>query len=96
MHSSFIAIFVAVLAPMAVLANPHGHPPPPDHDHQGPPGLEPSGSGILPPYGVSGTGAMGAGSTGTPRKPERYRKKGGTKPHVSGVAGAGSTGSASV
>ena len=93
MHSSFIAIFVAVLAPMAVLSSPqwhpHGPPPPPEHRkwHHGPSGLKPSATSSIA-AGILHTGVLGAGSTGTPAKLYGQEKKEG----VSGVAGAGSTG----
>lgn len=97
MHLSSLAIFVAVLAPMAVLASPQWHPHgphgPPGKWHQRPTGPEPSATasipaGILPPGGFLPTGVSGAGSTGTPKKLDGKKKKVG----VSGVAGAGSTG----
>lgn len=97
MHTSFAAIFLAVLAPMAALASPKWHPngppphgPPPDvsYWHPGPPGPEPSATvsiaaGILPSV-VSGFGSTG---TATPKKLSNKYKAG-----VSRVAGADSTG----
>lgn len=80
MHSSFVAIFLAVLAPMAVLASPQWHPhgPPPNHSmwHHGPPGPEPSATATVS-AGFLPTGIVGAGSTGTgtPNKlGEKYRQ----------------------
>ena len=92
MFSSFIAIFVAVLAPMAVLSSPQWHPygpPPAEHRqwHHGPPGLKPSATSSIA-AGILPTGVVGAGSTGTPAKLYGQKKEEG----VSGVAGASSTG----
>ena len=78
---------------MAVLAIPPGHPygPPPKFTkwHHGP-GLEPSATASIP-AGILPSSALAAGSTGTgtPFRADERKKKGG----VSGVAGAGATGS---
>ncbi|KAL9138454.1 MAG: hypothetical protein Q9175_000338 [Cornicularia normoerica] len=93
MHSSFIAIFVAVLAPKAVLASPQWHPHAPpgpiNRWHHGPSSLEPSATASIA-AGILPTGVSGAGSTGIPKMADERKKiSAGILP--TGVSSAGST-----
>lgn len=89
MHSFLIAIFVAALAPMAVLSNPwwHPHGPPPGlNRHHESSRLKPSATSSTP-SGILPNTLLGAGSTGTPKLYELKKQEG-----VSGVPGSNFTG----
>lgn len=89
---------MAVLAPMVVLASPQGYPhgPPPHKWHQGPGDGKPTATTSTLAAGILPSSAFGAGSTGT-GTPKLYHKlKADVSGVVSGVAGAGSTGTPNV